>query len=214
MNRSFYCFKFLWLYLNFKYNIFDENFFFLGLNIFNICFCKSSTLIWFLIIISTQLSNIFLELKMNSIFNDIKPLNEIILQNVIFIHVNYILISNLSLYPIWFITLFTKIVNEFTSKHNASFYYLIRFDTKFSKPWILCSHAANYLNLLTLYWIRRVFYLYVCLNWFLLFYCLSVLILNLDKNKEGKFFKRRNFISEITGMLINRNPDAHCMRLH
>lgn len=153
-------------------------------------------------------------MKVDSILNDFKPLNEIILQNIFFIHVNYILISNFSFYPIWFITLFTIIINIFTSKHNTSFYNVIWFNSKFRKSRKLFGHISNYLNLLTLDRIRIVFNLNIGLYGFLFFDYLSILIFNLNKNEEGKLLERGNFVSEITRMLINRNPDAHSMRIH
>jgi len=161
MNWCFYCLKLLRLNLNFKNNIFNKNFFFFWQIILNESVRKLTTLIRIFIKISSKLPNIFLKMKMNSILYDFKPLNEIILQNVIFIHVNHILISNFSLYPMRFITLFTIIINKFTPKHNTSFYNLIWFNTKFSEPRKLSCHTSNNLDLLTLYWIRRVFNLNV-----------------------------------------------------
>ena len=216
MYWGFDCLILLRLYLNFKNNIFNENFFSFWLNIFNKSVSKLPTLIRFLqiLIITSQLSNIFFKMKVDSILNDFKPLNEIILQNIFFIHVNYILISNFSFYPIWLITLFTIIINIFTSKHNTSFYYVIWFNNKFRKSWKLFGHISNYLNLLTLDRIWRVFNLNISLNGFLFFDYLSILIFNLNKNEKGELLERGNFVSEITGMLINRNPDAHSMRIH
>ena len=106
MNWIFYYLKLLRLYLNFKNNFFDKNFF------------KIFTLIRFFIIFTSQLPNIFLKMKMNSIFIDFKSLDGIILQKIIFMQIVIFvifLISKFSLYPIGLAAFFAKFINIFTS---------------------------------------------------------------------------------------------------
>ena len=133
------------------------------------------------------------------------------MQNIIFIHINYILITYFSFNPIWMILLLTIIIHILASQFNTCTYNVIRSYCKFWYPRKLFCHNTNYLNLLALNRIRWVFNLYVGLQGFWFFYYLTILIFNLNDNKEWEFFERRNFISEITWMLINWNPYAHCI---
>jgi hypothetical protein len=99
MNWCFYCLKLLRLNLNFKNNIFNKNFFFFRQIILNESVRKLTTLIRIFIKISSKLPNIFLKMKMNSILYDFKPLNEIILQKIIFMKNYYYLNLKIKFIP-------------------------------------------------------------------------------------------------------------------
>ena len=72
-------------------------------------------------------------------------------------------------------------------------------------------YIAHYLYLLLLDRVVRIVNFDVSLQGFLNQYLLE--ILDFHNYLEGELFQCGNFVSEVTRVLVNRNPDAYCMSL-